>query len=586
MSTRLSVDAPLRADSNALRFDGAAGATAAALADLVPSQNVVPQHTSEPASLAERATRCVSREGPKDKARGVCLTPVRPPRTRNKRGAADLEPADAEDDGVGQGRTRRRCAVANSTSGSGAFGGVKLADLSPEHVAAFWHSEPLPTLIKAGAVQLRGGTELWLTDAAFWRPAGADHFLTRSEAGNTKLDAALGKLVALLARHGLLTRAREHGEFYGVEPRWQSQPSEPAYRLPALLASIAPARDALPCPPQPAGLALPLFPYQRQAVHWMTTREAPDDGEVPGVLSPLWDAWRMPDGRSLYCNVLTGTCSLDKPLAPSRTLLRGGILADAMGLGKTAMLAALILARPFDPAVPDTSANGQLMQQRAAKHMPTRVKATLVVVTQAIEAQWVAELRRWAPGLQVARFPADFIGGSNPGARAVRVANSHDVVVTTYDDMTLMARDGLGPGLAKAMREEISWWRVVLDEAQTVFNAGSAPAKCTSWLWKSNVWCTSGTPLSNDLMDLHGLLEMLDSDPFANQMCLKRLIVDPYRHREPGAHARVRALLRQICLRREADAPEVIEATKLAQPTWVQPPLCLSAAEALRYQRA
>lgn len=164
MSARLSVAAPLHADCNALHFDGAAGGTAAALADLVPSQNVVPQHTRVPASLAERATRCVSREGPK-RAR-VCLTPVRPPRTRNKRGAADLEPADAEDDGVGQGRTRRRCAVAHSTSGSGAFGGVKLADLSPEHVAAIWHSEPLPTLIKAGAVQLRGGTALWLIDAA------------------------------------------------------------------------------------------------------------------------------------------------------------------------------------------------------------------------------------------------------------------------------------------------------------------------------------------------------------------------------------------------------------------------------------
>ena len=388
---------------------------------------------------------------------------------------------------------------------------MKLAVLSPgaEHAAAVLYSEPLSTLIKAGAAQVRGGTELWLTGAAFWRPAHADHFLLRSEAGNTKLDAALGKLVALLTRHGLLTRAREHGEFYGAEPRGpaQTQPSEHAYRMPALLASIAPARDALPCPPQPAGLALPLFPYQRQAVHWMTTREAPDDGgsSSNGVLSPLWDAWRLPDGSSLYCNVLTGTCSLDKPLAPSRTLLRGSILADAMGLGKTAMLAALILARPFDPAVPDTSANGQLMLQRAAKHMPTRVKATLVVVTQAIEAQWVAELRRWAPGLKVARFPADFIGSSNPAARAVRVASSHDVVVTTYDDMTLMARDGLGPGLAKAMREEISWWRVVLDEAQTVFNAASAPAKCTSWLWKSNVWCTSGTPLSNDLMDLHGV---------------------------------------------------------------------------------
>ena len=65
MSARLSPAAPQQANVSALRFDGASGGTAAALADLAPSQQVVPQHAREPASHAGRATRCVCVRGPK-----------------------------------------------------------------------------------------------------------------------------------------------------------------------------------------------------------------------------------------------------------------------------------------------------------------------------------------------------------------------------------------------------------------------------------------------------------------------------------------------------------------------------------------
>jgi SNF2 family DNA or RNA helicase len=223
-------------------------------------------------------------------------------------------------------------------------------------------------------------------------------------------------------------------------------------------------------------------------------------------------------GQTLYVNNQTGTITLDKPLCPAQPLLRGGILADAMGLGKTAMLAALICAHPFDPLVPDVSANGQLMRKETRP--PVRIKATLVVVTDAIESQWAAELKRWAPGLEVLRAPAAFADCASEAA-VLEKAGSADVVIITYSRLTELRRlsvQRITTSAARVLCYGVSWWRTVLDEAQTVFSASSATSKAVSWLWKSNVWCTTGTPLSNDLRDVHGIFEMLDCDPVRTQM--------------------------------------------------------------------
>ena len=384
--------------------------------------------------------------------------------------------------------------------------------------------------------------------------------------------------------------------------------TEAEWGMPALLATLAPPRD-LPETPDPTGLGMPLFPYQRQALTWMLAQESPPSLGA-SVLSPLWRAVRAAGnfvesnrvppppascGELLYQNILTGQLlrSSAKPVAPAHTLLRGGILADAPGLGKTAELAALILAHPFDPAVPDTSANGNTMRERGVEDQVTRVKTTLVVVTDSILEQWIGELRRFTPGLTVAAFPDDVPalqrpGGSRAGcsakdvAAAVSAVAGLDVLVITYGRLRNLSS---GP-VCEALRNRVSWWRVVLDEAQTCFNATSAAALAVSHLWKANVWCTTGTPIGHTLEDLHGLFEILDSDPFASQRALTALMVQPYEDREPGSYGRMHALLRSVMLRREADHPDVVAATHLARPVWITPPLRLSPSEAARYEAA
>jgi len=55
-----------------------------------------------------------------------------------------------------------------------------------------------------------------------------------------------------------------------------------------------------------------------------------------------------------------------------------------------------------------------------------------------------------------------------------------------------------------------------------------------SELWRVNGWCVTGTPLSNGVQDLHGLLVFLDHDPFADQTILNKAVVKPFFDGEDG----------------------------------------------------
>lgn len=276
--------------------------------------------------------------------------------------------------------------------------------------------------------------------------------------------------------------AASNDEFYGASAaELRETPTEAEWQIPALLASLS--RDcALAQAPQPRGLGLPLYGYQRQALRFLLDREMPSN---EARLSPLWSSFKAADGAIVYCCIDFGTVTLAKPLCPVRPLLNGGILADSMGLGKTAMLAALILAHPFRASVQDESRNGELMAEAASP--PRRIKATLVVVTAAIESQWCAELQRWAPGLSVLRYPASLFACPDEPA-VLSLISKVDVVVVTYEHMAdlrrLLASTGRGQVVARALCLRVSWWRVVLDEAQAVFNASCAAAKSVSWLWR------------------------------------------------------------------------------------------------------
>lgn len=101
-------------------------------------------------------------------------------------------------------------------------------------------------------------------------------------------------------------------------------------------------------------LSCELLPYQRRTVRWMMRREGVDLQEGTNLLVP-YDKGNSQDlpptfftqtdkrGRKCYVSHVLGVVSTDmSALHRAADILRGGILAEEMGLGKTVELIALV----------------------------------------------------------------------------------------------------------------------------------------------------------------------------------------------------------------------------------------------------
>lgn len=124
---------------------------------------------------------------------------------------------------------------------------------------------------------------------------------------------------------------------------------------------------------QPPSFILDLRPEQRRSLTWMVAQESPDvapfiEEEISeAILEPL--GWRV-EGR-----------------AERAFRVRGGVLADQVGYGKTAITLGLI----------DCAASSVRKEYKAMKGMPGKipVKATLIVVPPHLTRQWDNEVRKF-----------------------------------------------------------------------------------------------------------------------------------------------------------------------------------------------
>lgn len=155
----------------------------------------------------------------------------------------------------------------------------------------------------------------------------------------------------------------------------------------------------------------------------------------------------------------------------------GGCLADDMGLGKTIMVLALLDSR---------------RAAFAAEGQPGR--PSLVVVPRSLVGNWRDEAARFTPHLRV-------LDGSH-ARRSLDPEGmaSHDVVLVTYGTLR---RDITG-------LSDVEFDYVVLDEAQTIKNAGTAAARAARLLRGQHRLALSGTPIENHLGELWSLFEFLN----------------------------------------------------------------------------
>ncbi|KAF2630828.1 hypothetical protein BU25DRAFT_334389 [Macroventuria anomochaeta] len=274
-----------------------------------------------------------------------------------------------------------------------------------------------------------------------------------------------------------------------------------------------------------------LYPFQQRAVDWLLRREGVAYSAT-GQLEPFVEDV-TPASFSLTQDVTGSTCyvsglrgmivaDLNAAKGDALQLLRGGILAEEMGLGKTVELIALIShhkRQTQDVKVFDTNTGAHV---RASS-------ATLIITPPSILEQWRSEIHTHAPDLKVLHYkglPPSSASKKEHAAATVVELMRYDVVLTTYGVLSKEVHYVTPPPARSSRHErrherrksplvEISWWRVCLDEAQMVESGVSNAAKVARVIPRCNAWAVSGTPLRKDVQDLRGLLMFLRCDTFA-----------------------------------------------------------------------
>lgn len=223
----------------------------------------------------------------------------------------------------------------------------------------------------------------------------------------------------------------------------------------------------------------------------------------------------------------------------------GGLQADEMGIGKTVMMIATILANPPGP---------------------NESKCTLIVCAPAILSQWMDEIKTHVErGIlpHVIRYQAS-TSMITFGRDYESVFANADVILTTYQEVVRSYPKCSPPKNITTAEQNKSWWkttletnrgmlhsmtffRVVLDEAQAIKNHRSHTSLACRALMAKNRWALSGTPICNTIDELYPYFKFLRVKHTGNFDDFKRHFCDL---KNADSLRRLHAFLKQIMIRR------------------------------------
>lgn len=97
---------------------------------------------------------------------------------------------------------------------------------------------------------------------------------------------------------------------------------------------------------------------------------------------------------------------------------------------------------------------------------------------------------------------------------------------------------------------KVAWFRVVLDEAQSIKNHRTQVARACWGLRAKRRWCLSGTPIQNAIDDLYSYFRFLRYDPYAQYPSFCSTIKVPINRSPSKGYKKLQAVLKTIMLRR------------------------------------
>ncbi|XP_057764545.1 helicase-like transcription factor CHR28 isoform X2 [Salvia miltiorrhiza] len=333
-----------------------------------------------------------------------------------------------------------------------------------------------------------------------------------------------------------------------------------------------PKSEAIP----PDGLAVTLLKHQRIALSWMVNKETKGACCSGGILA---------DDQGLGKTVSTIALIL-KERSPSSK-------APIANMGQCQMKMCDVdedNGAPENYYVEDTRENGGTTNLQTKGRPPA---GTLIVCPTSVLRQWSEELHNKVT--READLSVLVYHGSSRIKDPLELAK-YDVVITTYaivsmevpkqpvvdekDDQFRSPFKGYSSNKKRKLVEtasskksarskkskkqidnelfeiisgplaKVGWYRVVLDEAQTIKNHRTQVARACWGLRAKRRWCLSGTPIQNAIDDLYSYFRFLRHEPYATFKTFCEHIKSPI-HRNPRVgYKKLQAVLKTIMLRR------------------------------------
>ncbi|KAI7026705.1 hypothetical protein KC355_g578, partial [Hortaea werneckii] len=230
-----------------------------------------------------------------------------------------------------------------------------------------------------------------------------------------------------------------------------------------------------------------LMSHQKQALYFLMDHEAAqqdEDGEGPNY--SLWRPTVDRKGNQHWYNVITPQLLAQKPEP-----LRGGILADMMGLGKTLSILSLIA---------ETKRESRLFHSEKPSGdsgLVCNSKAALIICPKSVMSNWTEQIRTHCNQQKLKTYT--YHGSSRTDD--LEELSEYNVVLTTYNTA---ASEFTAKDKPLAL---INWFRIVLDEAHQIRNQTTQVSKACCALSAQRRWAVTGTPVQNGLGDLGSLIK-------------------------------------------------------------------------------
>ena len=317
--------------------------------------------------------------------------------------------------------------------------------------------------------------------------------------------------------------------------------------------------------------------YQKQALHWMVSKEKDEKSDYKEVsMHPLWEQYQWPvkdmedqavpmvTGQDhFYVNPYSGEVSLDFPAQEQHCL--GGILADEMGLGKTIEMLSLMHSNRSDIAmqavqsVPSSISDLPRLPKSSAT-VESAPCTTLVVAPMSLLAQWESEAAKASkPGSlkTLVYYGSDKVANLQHMCCEANAASAPNLIITSYGIVLSEFNQVAGRGGDRGSHGglfSLNFFRVILDEAHFIKNRQSKTAKACYEISAQHRWVLTGTPIVNRLEDLFSLVRFLRVEPWNNFSFWKTFITVPFESKDfIRALDVVQTVLEPLVLRRTKD---------------------------------